>query len=77
MIKKFNKIIIASSLALALLSSCSDFLDRNSLVGLSEESFWKSEQDAVMGVNTLYHANREFTKSIVIYGMMEDFTDIS
>ncbi|WP_293945882.1 MULTISPECIES: RagB/SusD family nutrient uptake outer membrane protein [unclassified Sphingobacterium] len=76
MIKKFNKIIIAS-FALALLSSCSDFLDRNSLVGLSEESFWKSEQDAVMEVNTLYHANREFTNSIVIYGMMDDFTDIS
>lgn len=76
MIKKFNKIIVAS-LAFALLSSCSDFLDRNSMVGLSEESFWKSEQDAVMGVNTLYHANREFTNSIVIYGMMDDFTDIS
>lgn len=76
MIKKFIKIILVS-LTLPTLSSCSDFLDRNSLVGLSEESFWKSEQDAVMGVNSIYHSNREFTNSIVIYGMMDDFTDIS
>lgn len=61
-----------------LISSCKkDFLQRNSLVGLSEGDFWKSDQDAIMGVNALYHANREFTNSIVIYGMMDDFTDIS
>ncbi|SMG30517.1 RagB/SusD family nutrient uptake outer membrane protein [Sphingobacterium psychroaquaticum] len=76
MIKKFYKIVVAL-LVVTGLNSCSDFLDRNSLVGLSEDSFWKSEQDAIMGVNTLYSANKEFTNSIVIYGMMDDFTDIS
>lgn len=76
MIKKFYKIAVAL-LVVTGLNSCSDFLDRNSLVGLSEDSFWKSEQDAIMGVNTLYSANKEFTNSIVIYGMMDDFTDIS
>lgn len=71
-----NKIvsIIAS---VCLLSSCSDFLDRNSLVGLSEGDFWKSQEDAIMGIDGIYNANREFTNSIVIYGMMDDFTDIS
>jgi tetratricopeptide (TPR) repeat protein len=76
MIKKISKIILAS-ISICVLGSCSGFLDRNSLVGLSEGDFWKSEQDAVMGVDALYHANREFTNSIVIYGMMDDFTDIS
>lgn len=64
-------------LLMGMLSGCSDFLDRDSLVGLSEGSFWKSEQDAIMGVNAVYEVNREFTNSIVIYGMMDDFTDIS
>ena len=76
MIKKINKIVLVL-LALGTLGSCKDFLDRNSLVGLSEGDFWKSEQDAVMGVNAIYDANREFTSSIVIYGMMDDFTDIA
>ncbi|WP_197027616.1 RagB/SusD family nutrient uptake outer membrane protein [Prevotella sp. 10(H)] len=71
-----NKIILLV-LSVCLLSSCSDFLDRNSLVGLSEGDFWKSQQDAIQGVNPLYHANREFVNSIVVYGMMDDFTDIS
>ncbi len=74
--KKIN-ILITFLLLTWVLFSCSDFLDRNSLVGLSEGDFWKSEQDAIMGINSLYHANREFTNSIVIYGMMDDFTDIS
>ncbi len=61
-----------------ILFSCSDdFLQRDSLVGLSEGSFWKSEDDAVSGINAIYNANREFTNSIVMYGMMDDFTDIS
>lgn len=72
--KKYNILI----LLLAVLSfSCSDFLDRNSLAGLSEGDFWHSEQDAIEGITPLYHANREFTNSIVIYGMLDDFTDIS
>ncbi|WP_437920090.1 RagB/SusD family nutrient uptake outer membrane protein [Sphingobacterium sp. LRF_L2] len=74
-----NKIkqIIFSTFLIVLFASCSDFLDRNSLVGLSEGDFWASEEDAIMGVNALYEVNREFTNSIVIYGMMDDFTDIS
>lgn len=73
--KKNIKILVL--LAVCILSSCNDFLDRNSLVGLSEGNFWKSQEDAIMGINSLYHANREFTNSIVMYGMMDDFTDIS
>lgn len=76
MMKKINNIILAT-LAVCVLGSCSDFLDRNSLVGLSEGNFWQSEDDAIMGVNAIYHANREFTNSIIIHGMMDDFTDIS
>ncbi|WP_108424115.1 RagB/SusD family nutrient uptake outer membrane protein [Flagellimonas amoyensis] len=77
MINKINRILLAL-LSLFIVGSCSDdFLDRDSLVGLSEGGFWQSEQDAIMGVNALYDANREFTNSIVIYGMMDDFTDIS
>lgn len=77
MIKKINNRILAL-LAIFVVGSCSDdFLDRNSLVGLSEGDFWKSEEDAILGVNALYSANKEFTNSIVIYGMMDDFTDIS
>lgn len=77
-----NKIILillsVCLLSVCLLSSCSDsFLDRNSLVGLSEGDYWKSQEDAIQGINPLYHANREFVNSIVIYGMMDDFTDIS
>ncbi|GGH30243.1 membrane protein [Sphingobacterium alkalisoli] len=76
MINKIKRVILYT-FSIYLLGSCSDFLDRNSLVGLSEGDFWKSEQDAVMGANALYEVNREFTNSIVMYGMMDDFTDIS
>lgn len=76
MIKIIN-ITIAALLSIIMLGSCGDFLERNSLVGLSEGDFWKSEQDAIMGVDALYHANKEFTNSIVMYGMLDDFTDIS
>lgn len=74
--KKINNIIVAS-IAVCVLVSCSDFLDRNSLVGLSDGDFWQSEQDAIMAVNAIYEANREFTNSIVVQGMMDDYTDIS
>lgn len=72
--KKQNIIL----LSICLLSSCSDsFLDRNSLIGLSEGGFWTTQENAILGINPLYHANREFTNAIVIYGMMDDFSDIS
>lgn len=76
MFKHIKKFILPAA-AVVMLSSCSDFLDRNSLVGLSEGDYWKSEDDAIKGANTLYAANKEFTNSIVFYGMMDDFTDIS
>lgn len=69
--------ILLVLLSTCFLFSCSDFLDRNSLVGLSEGDFWQSENDAIMGVNAIYNVNKEFTNSIVIYGMLDDFTDIS
>ncbi|MDU1892414.1 MAG: RagB/SusD family nutrient uptake outer membrane protein [Dysgonomonas sp.] len=70
--------IITILLSLCLLSSCSDdFLDRNSLVGLSDGGFWTTQENAILGINPLYHANREFTNSIVTQGMLDDFSDIS
>lgn len=73
-----NKKILLPFFLMLIFTACNrDFLDRNSLVGLSEGSLWKTEQDAVMATNALYQINREFTNSIVIYGMLDDFTDIS
>lgn len=71
-----NKIILII-LSICLLTSCSDFLDRNSLEGLSGEGFWTTEENAINGVNAIYRSNRDFTNQIVIYGMMDDFTDIA
>lgn len=75
--KKVNKLILIFLTICCLLSCRKDFLDRNSLVGLSENAIWNSQQNAEMGIKAIYDANREFTNSIVIYGMMDDFTDIS
>lgn len=75
---KYNTFFVAILFSLFISVSCSeDFLDRNSLIELSEGSLWQSENDAVLAVNALYDINREFINSIVIYGMMDDFTDIS
>lgn len=85
-----NKIILIL-LSVCLLSSCSDsFLDRNSLSGLSGGDFWTTQENAILGINTLYHSNREYTSGngagitnpavfigIMEYGMLDDFTDIS
>lgn len=76
MIRKINKIIL-TVFSIVVLGSCSDFLDRDSLVGLSEGELWKTQNDAILGANALYDPNREFINSIVIYGMMDDFSDIS
>src|SRR5690606_40442572 len=36
-------------------TNCSDkFLDRNSLTGISNETFWLTEEDAVMGLTSCY-----------------------
>lgn len=47
--------IIAAALLMGSFSSCSDFLDRYPLEGLSDESFWKTEKDAEMAVSNLYN----------------------
>jgi starch-binding outer membrane protein, SusD/RagB family len=42
-------------ISILFLSSCSKtFLERNSLVQIGAASFWKSEQDAILGVNGVY-----------------------
>lgn len=49
--KKLINLIILGFLTI----SCSDeFLDRNSLTGISNETFWKTEKDAVMGLTSCY-----------------------
>lgn len=69
--------IILFVLSVFLLSSCSDFLDRDSKEGLSGEGFWVSESNALYGVNAIYKSNKDFTTSMVIQAMMDDYTDIA
>lgn len=48
-----RKILIV--ITVITLSSCSkSFLERNSLTALAEGSFWKSENDVVLGINGIY-----------------------
>lgn len=48
--------------ALLVLSSCDDFLDREPKTTLSPGSFWKTENDLRLALNTLYqNMNRSFT----------------
>ena len=53
--KKIKSILLISGLTL-LLSSCSDFLDKESLSELSAEGFWNSKQDAEMALVGCYDA---------------------
>jgi hypothetical protein len=48
------KKIIIISLVLALTGCSKDFLDKNSLTQLGEANFWKTEQDAILGINGIY-----------------------
>lgn len=48
------KKIIIVSVVLALTACSKDFLDKRSLTQIGEASFWKSEQDAILGVNGIY-----------------------
>lgn len=73
--KNIVSLIIA---VLALMPSCdSSFLDRSSLNEISETALWKTEDDAIQAINSLYETNKTFNNSICIYGFMDDFTDIS
>jgi starch-binding outer membrane protein, SusD/RagB family len=48
-----KKIIIVC--LIAALTSCSkDFLDKHSLTQIAANSFWKTEQDAILGINGVY-----------------------
>jgi hypothetical protein len=41
----------------AFITSCSDdFLQRNTLTGISDATFWKTEEDAIMGLTACYDA---------------------
>ncbi|HLO79842.1 MAG TPA: RagB/SusD family nutrient uptake outer membrane protein [Chitinophagaceae bacterium] len=48
------KKIIFISLVLALTGCSKDFLEKNSLTQLGEANFWKTEQDAILGINGIY-----------------------
>lgn len=50
------KQIITIILILAVTGCSKDFLDRRSLVQLGDASFWKNEQEARLGVNSIYDA---------------------
>lgn len=54
-----NRNINSIALAIALIissSSCSEFLDREPLSAASENTFWKTENDALVGLNAVYTA---------------------
>jgi hypothetical protein len=48
------KKIIIICVVLSLTACSKDFLDKRSLTQIGEASFWKSEQDAILGVNGIY-----------------------
>ncbi len=48
------KKIIAFSGILFFISCSKDFLDKNSLSQISENTFWKTSQDALLGINGIY-----------------------
>ncbi len=52
---KMYRHIIFSSMIVFLLISCSkDFLDKAPIVGITEENFYRTEQDAIAAVNAAY-----------------------
>lgn len=70
--------IISIIVAILFFSSCQEsFLQRDSLSQLSEGSFWANETDATTGVNAIYNALRELNNNMCLYGMLDDFSDIS
>lgn len=72
-----NKILTIVLLITCFCSCNGDFLERNALNQLSEGSFWKSENDAIVGVNSIYNTLKEFTNEHCAYGLLDDFSDIS
>ena len=52
---KFKKYILALGVATTLLPGCNnDFMERYPLDQITDESFWKSETDLKMMLNSLY-----------------------
>ncbi len=48
------KKLLVISFVLALTGCSKDFLDKRSLTQLGDASFWKNEQDAILGINGIY-----------------------
>ena len=48
------KNIVIIVLVMALTGCSKEFLDKNSLTQIGDASFWKSEQDAILGINGIY-----------------------
>lgn len=49
------KKIFSIAILITLLSSCSkEFLDKRSLTQIGEGNFWKTEEDAILGINGIY-----------------------
>ena len=72
-----NKILSIVIIIISLASCQDDFLQRPSLIQLSEESFWVDADDAVEGVNSIYNAYYQLNNTFTNYGMLDDFSDIS
>ncbi|TDO05539.1 RagB/SusD family nutrient uptake outer membrane protein [Sunxiuqinia elliptica] len=72
-----NKILSIVIIVLSLASCQDDFLQRPSLIQLSEESFWVDADDAVEGVNSIYNAYYQLNNTFTNYGMLDDFSDIA
>ena len=53
---KKNNILYLALLFLIFTSCNDDFLDKKSLTGLSNETFWKTQEDALMGITSCYDA---------------------
>lgn len=51
---KKNSIIYLALLFLIITSCNDDFLDKKSLTGISNETFWENEEDALMGLTACY-----------------------
>ncbi|GAA4172325.1 RagB/SusD family nutrient uptake outer membrane protein [Sphingobacterium ginsenosidimutans] len=55
----FNKYILKSTVCIGILlgtSACEKFIDRDPLSQASETTYWKSENDALVGLNAVYTA---------------------
>ncbi len=52
----YQKIIFSLLFGFIFLTSCNDFLDKSPLVGVTEENFYRNEEDAIAAINAVYGA---------------------